>query len=79
MGDLNAETAEALTRHGKRKETWQDARMQEVAGGAALEAVAVGRATYRETSEIDHVMARPEVKGYMWGQRRDGQGSVQLL
>ena len=58
VGDLNAETQQALQR-SERSATWQDTRLQKLIDEHGLTAHGVGRATYREVSEIDHVLTGP--------------------
>ena len=54
MGDVNAETGQALRRRGRRA-SWQDAAWQKVIKQSALSVKSVERATYLETSEIDYI------------------------
>ena len=60
MGDMNAETREALQRSGRTAGT-QDKAWQAAVADNGWEVKTVGRATYRETSEIDYVAAGVQV------------------
>ena len=81
MGDMNAETMQALRRHG-RKASWQDAAWQKVIKQSALSVKSVGRATYRETSEIDYIAAGGEAAQRLFapewrqGQHKGDHGAV---
>ena len=72
-GDLNAETQTALARH-KRGATWQDKQLQKLIEEHGLTVHEVGRATYREVSEIDYVLSGQGVAaGLMGAEWRPGQ------
>ena len=81
MGDMNAEMWEALQRAG-RKSGVQDRRLIEVAERHRLTHMSVGRATYRETSEIDHILVTTHIRQMVsepeWrpGQREGDHGAV---
>ena len=80
-GDMNAELGPALARGG-RQPSEQDVRLQGLVERANLTHLSVGRATYRDTSEIDHVMASTRARQYLsepeWrpGQNAGDHGGV---
>ena len=80
-GDMNAETREALSR-SQREGRAQDTRMQEMMERCRLHAMSVGRATYRDKSEIDYVMTTEHTRRYLreaeWrpGQNKGDHGAV---
>ena len=65
LGDLNAETREAMDRTPGRAPTPQDRRLWEMMTRAGLWAHSVGQATYQGTSEIDHVMTTAGAAHYL--------------
>ena len=64
LGDLNAELDKALERAG-RTGTAQDRRLQAMLGRCGQVSHGVGRPTYRDTSEIDHILTSAEAAQYM--------------
>ena len=74
-GDLNAETHEALER-SERKAKWQDQKLEEMINKHGMTVHAVQRATYRDVSELDHVITGQNAR--VWGSQvqSGGQGST---
>ena len=81
MGDMNAELPEALKRSNRAAKT-QDGRFEALVERKGLTHMSVGRATYRDTSEIDHIMVtattRQHVSDQEWraGQSTGDHGAV---
>ena len=64
VGDMNAETKETMVR-SSREESRQDVRFQQMIERVELTHLSVGRATYRDKSEIDHVLTTASARKYL--------------
>jgi hypothetical protein len=81
VGDMNAETKGTMA-GSSREESRQDVRFQQMIERMELTHLSVGRATYRDKSEIDHVLTTASARQYLrepeWrkGQTAGDHGAV---